>query len=161
MLLLGKRYGVDGVMKRASYEILSSEAFWEARVRNPESIRLTDGDVLQLYPARMYLGSVWRTFLLEPPAGRSWVTGEKGKGLMWCCGTTADERVNNWRSFMIEGKQVLQRETMDPVRKNDVGLWKEELVRLGWCEQCLEQKAAAWRMEREEWWRTLSSNGLA
>ena len=95
MLLLEKRYSVDSVRTPPSYDIPWSQAFWNVRVRIPESIRLTNRKVLELYRAHMYLRDLWLIFLLHPPAEKSWVTEENGRRLLCCSGTSADKGLHN------------------------------------------------------------------
>ena len=64
---LAREYEIPGLLKRAFYELLSSEAYCAAYRTSRDSIKLSHEDKERLAYARAVLGGLWSDFILAVP----------------------------------------------------------------------------------------------
>ncbi|KAI1786270.1 hypothetical protein LXA43DRAFT_73967 [Ganoderma leucocontextum] len=150
---LAREYNIPGVLKRAFYELLSSEEFWDVCGADEDAIDLPKDDIVRLYRARDKLGRLWREFTLAVPDTDTTTSMARRLSGDWCC-YNYSERGHSWRSYIVE-KGDLESGALDPLRYNVVSLRRPELRNEKWCEGCLGNKESAWNAKRAEWWGML------
>ncbi|PIL27986.1 hypothetical protein GSI_09930 [Ganoderma sinense ZZ0214-1] len=146
-------YNLFSIEKRAFYELLSSENYWQAYFHtNRESIDLSAYDRERLLHARDVLGRWWREFVLTPPEATQRGNPATGRTkCKWCTYKVTTERERVWRLFII-GKGDLEHGALDPLRYNLVDLRRQDLLNEWWCMDCLRNKENAWKAKTVEWW---------
>ncbi|KAM5531972.1 hypothetical protein V8D89_014372 [Ganoderma adspersum] len=140
---LAREHDISGVLKRAFYELLSSEDYWEAYRADRGSMDLPHEDKERLR------SRLWGEFILAVPKEGTVkrLTDE------WCCYGYSD-RGPNWRSVIVE-RGALKQGAMDPLRYNVVEKMGVYLKQEMWCEGCLGNKEREWEAKRTEWWGLL------
>lgn len=150
---LAREYKIDGILKRAFYELLSSGEYWEAYRADRASIELSHKDKERLTYARAVLGELWGEFILAVPDTDVSANVVRRLSDEWCCYNYSD-RGPNWRSTIVE-KGDLKSGATDPLRYNVVDKRRAYLKEEGWCKGCLANKESAWQVKRAEWWGLL------
>ncbi|RPD60486.1 hypothetical protein L226DRAFT_533816 [Lentinus tigrinus ALCF2SS1-7] len=163
MIKLARLFDIPGVLKRASYELASSQEFWDALAADRQSVGLPEVDIFRLYDLRLALGEMWRRFVLAAPGkakedGKvSCVTDCNGYG--GGCRMQSYVRSKHWAGNMEDLGQV-EAGAMDPFRYNIIKHKKAELLGDYWCASCLEDKEERWKTQRAEWWGVISEGVL-
>ncbi|KAM5539177.1 hypothetical protein V8D89_007050 [Ganoderma adspersum] len=155
---LARRYSMPGILRHAFYELLSSQAFWDAlgpRASQSalDALRIPEEDVRMLLAARVKLGMLWREFVMQVPEGTTYRYQRSLYDMRWCCHYDEKTRAGAWRSFVVD-KGAL--EACDPLRYNFMAEWGEELRKEGkWCQACLDRKRRAAEEKWSEWWERM------
>ncbi|KAM5539171.1 hypothetical protein V8D89_007044 [Ganoderma adspersum] len=155
---LARRYAMPGILRRAFYELLSSQAFWDAlgpRASQAalDGLRISEEDVRTLFSARVTLGGLWREFVMQVPEGTTYRSQRSPYDMRWCCYYDEKTRAGAWRSFVVD-KGAL--ELCDPLRYDFVAEWEGELRKEGkWCQACVDKKRRAAEEKRSELWERM------
>ena len=155
---LARRYSIPGVLRRAFYELLSSQAFWDALKPRAsqvalDALRISEEDIRTLLAARVKLGVLWREFVIQVPEGTSCKYQRRYD--MWCCNADEKTRARAWRSFVVD-KGAL--EMCDPLRYDFMAEWENELSKEeNWCQSCVDRKRRAAAERRSEWWEEMDA----
>ena len=152
-------YAMPGILRSAFYEVLSSQAFWDAlgpRASQTalDSLRISDEDVRTLLSACIALGVLWREFVMEVPEGTTYRCQRSPYDMRWCCHYDEKTRAGAWRSFVVD-KGAL--EVCDPLRYDFVAEWEGELRKGKWCQACVDRKRRAAEDKRSEWWEEMDA----
>ncbi|KAH7921242.1 hypothetical protein BV22DRAFT_1096794 [Leucogyrophana mollusca] len=154
MAVLGRRYDVPRVLKRAFYEVLRTGGFALANVTQAESesTTLDTDDIYRLFAARENLTLAWvsATACVDP----SFVcpeheAGSSGPG---DCPTTA-AKCATWNE-QVHAAGLFDRYMYDPICGLEALMdidWEAE----GWCEECIQMRVDAWTRMRTRLWTTL------
>lgn len=147
-------------------------------------LQLSAQDVIALYRARDVLTRKWRTLALQPPGctvmprtggqvmSRCVSRGDRGgrkvgKQKQMCRGKAAAResarRIDSWRAQMATelepecGAANVFAHLGLLLGDRDVGTGERKRKQLEetWCWSCLEERKAAWRRARQEWWELL------
>ena len=149
---LASHLEILGVIKRASYELLASEAFWtDARSGNIAPTSLLSHKLGRFYHARAMLQQAWRAHVLTLPQN-----GDRTCLRSCACSdpSTMHTGVATWCATFA---QDMVEEVRDPLRAIDgmsmrVRALKDTAI---WCESCIDERADAWEKERTAWWTGL------
>ncbi|KAI0363515.1 hypothetical protein BV20DRAFT_975615 [Pilatotrama ljubarskyi] len=154
IILLARRYNVQGVLKRAFYELIASQDFWDALTADRKRIRLPEGDLLRLYNARHVLEQRWREAAVVAPC-----TNARGESI--CEKSECRVRYGHsyslakdlWRDMVLQSGLV-DVGARDPMRYELLGGLKRE-SRDRWCAWCLREWEEMMGRKRREWWALL------
>ncbi|RPD60485.1 hypothetical protein L226DRAFT_386856 [Lentinus tigrinus ALCF2SS1-7] len=158
MVQLSRTFDIPGVLKRALYELVSSQDFWDTFAKDRPSIALAEEDLTLLLAARIALAEMWQDFVFDVPStnkgGRSLCLSGLGfKKHGPCSRSLEGGRMASWAGSVLRGGH-LKSGARDPLRYNVVERGKEDL-KLMWCDACLQEKEVEWKAKRVEWWGEL------
>ena len=150
--------GIPEFLKRAYYETLTDQDFWEALSKGRGYVpTLSDMDIHIMYEARHTLQSLWREFVVIPPrmskdGVSTCARPSKSDPYPAACitHTSSAQRSHLWFAFVIQDGQ-LEEGARDPVRYNMIKTWRPVLA-MEWCGDCLDERENAWLEKRREWW---------
>ncbi|KAM5531981.1 hypothetical protein V8D89_014381 [Ganoderma adspersum] len=157
---VGRKYGMPGVLKRAFYELLSSQTFGDmlesaaSHHSAIDKLSIAEEDARRLLAARLKLGRLWRKFIMESPSGAWRVSDKDPRSTYRCCHArdSKETRAGKWRNFVCERGLL---EVDDPIRLDLVKEWRNVDEGEGWCHGCLDSKRRAWEEKRAEWWNEM------
>ena len=153
--------GIPEFLKRAYYETLTDQDFWEALSKGRGYVpTLSDMDIHIMYEARHTLQRLWREFVVVPPRTSkdgisTCARPSKYDPYLTTCmtHTSSDQRAHLWFAFVIEHWQ-LEAGARDPVRYNMVKT-RRAVLAMDWYSDCLDERVNAWLGKRKEWWTLL------
>ncbi|KAI0918601.1 hypothetical protein AcV5_002548 [Taiwanofungus camphoratus] len=159
MVNVGQNYALPEVLKRAYYELLRSQKFWQEVTTNRKRICLSDADIIRLFEARDKLQSEWICTALRPPDPAELPCPlerpSSASNSYKRCRNAWSEDGTQWSTCII-GSNIFEDWRHDPLHGLDC------IITVGWdkmgfCQGCLRARQKLWQGKKDQWWKDLDA----
>lgn len=155
MIHVGRSFEMTQVLKRAYYELISSEEFESVLTKDPSAYGFSRAEMKRLSRAQGKLMFAWHRTIKKPPRDSIW-RGSHCHPLArstlpyGCKQQHRAIRRSAWRNMMNETGEA-QEGACDPLLYN-VFLRLDEQQNSQWCSCCVREWEKLLAERREEWW---------